>query len=382
MADQTSLFDEGAAGGGSEEGASAPIMPGDARAPEVDLADRSEAPRPPLDPDRYPQGDFFLCDILDATPKGDMAPMEHPIFSLSTRPDTRRLRYENGQNWIEVRPSPEGLATIHDRDVLIFCISQLVAAINAGREPSQYVRFQASDLLRATNRAGGGAGYERLQAAFARLQGTQIVTNIVTGGQEITSAFSLIDQFRIVRRTRGGRMIEVEARLSDWTYAAIRAHEVLTLHRDYFRLRKPLERRIYEIARKHCGLQPSWRIGLAKLHQKCGSTSDLRVFRQQVHRIARADAAHAHIPDYSVELTDTDTVIFRLRREAPEDLRVGRLAAETYVEARQIAPGWDVYAIELDWRRWCEAEEIEPRHPDRHFLRFCASWAARRQGGG
>ncbi|MCA9184408.1 MAG: replication initiator protein A [Pirellulaceae bacterium] len=28
---------------------------------------------------------------------------------------------------------------------------------------------------------------------------------------------------------------------------------MLTLHRDYFRLRKPLERRVYEIARKHCG---------------------------------------------------------------------------------------------------------------------------------
>ncbi|MEO1722023.1 MAG: replication initiator protein A [Pseudomonadota bacterium] len=333
----------------------------------------------PLDPDRYPQGDFFLCDILDATPKGDMAPMEHPIFSLSTRPDTRRLRYENGKNWIEVRPSDEGLATIHDRDVLIFCISQLVAAINAGREPSQYVRFQAADLMRATNRAGGGAGYERLQAAFARLQGTQIVTNIVTGGQEVTSAFSLIDQFRIVRRTKGGRMIEVEARLSDWTYAAIRAHEVLTLHRDYFRLRKPLERRIYEIARKHCGLQPVWRIGLQKLHQKCGSTSDLRVFRQQVHRIARQDAEHAHIPDYAVELNETDVVTVRLRREGVlEELGVGKFLPEIYQEARGLAPGWDVYHLEREWRRWCEHEEIEPRHPERHYLRFCASWAERR----
>ena len=157
----------------------------------------------PLDPDRYPQGDFFICDILDAAPKGDMAPMEHPIFSLSTRPERRRRRYENGPNWIEVRPSDEGLATIHDRDVLIFCISQLVAAMNEGREPSRYVRFNASDLLRATNRAGGGAGYERLQAAFARLQGTQIVTNIVTGGQEITTAFSLIDQVRILAHVEG-----------------------------------------------------------------------------------------------------------------------------------------------------------------------------------
>jgi len=333
----------------------------------------------PLDPDRYPQGDFFLCDILDATPKGDMAPMEHPIFSLSTRPDRRRLRYENGPNWIEVRPSDDGLATIHDRDVLIFCISQLVAAMNEGREPSPYVRFNAADLLRATNRAGGGAGYERLQAAFNRLQGTQIVTNIMTGSEEITTAFSLVDQVRIVRRTSSERMAEVEVKLSDWTWNAVRAHEVLTLHRDYFRLRKPLERRIYEIARKHCGLKPDWRISLPKLHLKCGSTSELRVFRQQIHRIARADALHAHLPDYAVEISDTDMVIFRLRREQRVgEVEVGRLAPETYHEAREVAPGWDVYHLEAEWRRWCEGEEIEPRHPDRHYLKFCLSWFEKR----
>lgn len=32
--------------------------------------------------------DFFQCDILDAAPKDDMSSMEHPIFSLSTKPDT------------------------------------------------------------------------------------------------------------------------------------------------------------------------------------------------------------------------------------------------------------------------------------------------------
>jgi hypothetical protein len=42
----------------------------------------------------------------------------------------------------------------------------------------------------------------------------------------------------------------------------------LTLNRDYFRLRKPIERRIYEIARKHCGRKKEWSIGLALLHKK------------------------------------------------------------------------------------------------------------------
>ena len=196
--------------------------------------------RNPLLPDRSEQGDFFVCDIFDAAPKGDMASMAHPIFSLSTKPDHRIRRYESGMSYLEVKPSAEGLATIHDRDVLIYCISQIMAALNRNERISQTVRLKAYDLLKATNRVTDGRGYEGLRAALARLQGTQIETNIITGGTEQLDIFSIIDRARIVRQTRDGRMQEVEIRLSDWVYNAILSREVLTLHRDYFRLRKPL----------------------------------------------------------------------------------------------------------------------------------------------
>jgi hypothetical protein len=39
------------------------------------------------------QGDFFVCDFFDAAPKGDLGTMEHPVFSLATRPDRRILDY-------------------------------------------------------------------------------------------------------------------------------------------------------------------------------------------------------------------------------------------------------------------------------------------------
>ena len=55
--------------------------------------------------------------------------MAHPIFSLSTKPDRRIRRYVSGEDYVEVKPSAEGLATIHDRDVLIYCISQIIAAL-------------------------------------------------------------------------------------------------------------------------------------------------------------------------------------------------------------------------------------------------------------
>ena len=76
-----------------------------------------------------------------------------------------------------------------------------------------------------------------------------------------------------MRQTRDGRMQEIEIELSDWVFNAINAKEVLTLHRNYFRLRKPLERRLYELARKHCGRKAEWRVSLAVLQRKCGSAS-------------------------------------------------------------------------------------------------------------
>src|ERR1700742_3318134 len=114
---------------------------------EVEHADAAEIGRPPLLPDRHPTGDLFVCDIFDAVPKGDMASMEHPIFSLSTKPDVRVRRYEHGEHYVQVMPSVLGLATVHDRDVLIYCISQLIAALNKGQRVSRTVKLKAFDLL-------------------------------------------------------------------------------------------------------------------------------------------------------------------------------------------------------------------------------------------
>ena len=161
-----------------------------------------------LAPDRH-GGDFFVCDILDALPKDDMASMEHPLFSLATRPDRRILDYAHNDVRITVVPSVRGLATLFDKDILIYCISQLVAALNAGRPVGRELRLTAHDLMLATNRETAGDGYARLREAFERLAGTRITTNLVTGDQEVTTGFGLIEGWQIVRATRGGRMVQV-----------------------------------------------------------------------------------------------------------------------------------------------------------------------------
>ena len=272
-----------------------------------------------------------------------MASMEHPIFSLATKPDHRLRRYEHGSVFIEINPSAHGLATVHDRDILIYCISQLMTALNDGKAISPVVHFKAHDLLKATNRVTSGEGYAALKATLERLRGTQISTNIVTGGQETFEVFGLIERAKIVRETREGRMQEVEVKLSDWVFNAIKHQEVLTLHRDYFRLRKPLERRMYELGRKHCGKQSEWRISLPVLQKKCGSSSTEKEFRRLVTNIVEEDQRFQHMPDYSVTLEPGDMVVYRSRGSVPASLEappvpVGSLQLDTYQEARNAAP--------------------------------------------
>lgn len=334
----------------------------------------------PLLPDRHPVPDFFVCDIFDAAPKGDIASMEHPIFSLSTKPDKRPRRYEHRGLMVEIKPSSDGLATVHDRDILIFCISQIVRAMNDGREVSQVVRFHASELLKATNRETSGRGYDLLRAALQRLRGTTIETNVTTGDIEVLDGFGLIESYRIVRETREGRMQEVEVKLSDWVFNAIRAQEVLTLSRDYFRLRKPLERRVYELARKHCGQQREWRIGIDLLQKKCGSGSKSFEFRRLIGTIIEGDKRHSHMPDYSIRFSeDGRQIVFRNRGTLPqpvtETIEVPPLDTEAYELAREAAPGWDVRMIEQEWRAWLSEK---PRNPELAFVGFARKWAERR----
>lgn len=70
-------------------------------------------------PDRRLQGDFFVADILDASPKDDTASMEHPLFAL--RAGDRRVRvYERNGYSVTVKPGVDGCATIHDKDLWIY----------------------------------------------------------------------------------------------------------------------------------------------------------------------------------------------------------------------------------------------------------------------
>ena len=263
---------------------------------------------------RHPNRDFFLADLFDYALKDDGASMEAPIFTLSTKPDLSIWQWtsKDGNKSVKVAPSVLGRATQHDKDVLIFVVSQMTEALNRGRDDAKNrtVRFTVYDFLVTTNRQTSGQGYKLLQDAFERLRGTSITTDIRTGGERVKQGFGLIDEWRIIEKSKSDeRMIAVEVTLSRWLYNAVQAFEVLTIHPDYFRLRKPLARRLYEIARKHCGHQTEWTIGLELLQEKAGSKSTLKEFRRAVRSIQTDDS----LPEYRLLLTNDDKVRFYVR---------------------------------------------------------------------
>jgi plasmid replication initiation protein len=331
-------------------------------------------------PDKHPQRDFFIADIFDNLPfKDDMASMEHPLFVLSKNKDMRNLHYRSGDVSILIAPSTFGLPTIFDKDVLLYCASQLMQEVNAGRVPPRTLRISSHDLLVATNRPTDGSGYRMLKNALDRLSGVRIKTNIKTNRREITSNFGMLDSYDVIESHKvKNRMIRLEITLSEWFYNSIVGKEVLTIHRDYFRLGRPLERRLYEIARKHCGHNPQWQMGLTKLMEKTGSTSTLRLFRSFVKQIAADD----HLPEYRLSLAADDTVTFTRKAEVKATTskqpclpfaELPPITPKTLEKARRLVQeagtGWDFYHLQSEFSESL-AKGYRPDNVNGAFINF------------
>lgn len=328
--------------------------------------------------------DFFIeLDALDVVPRSDMGSMAHPIFSLSTHPDMRVLRYVSGETFVEIQPSAKGLATIFDKDILIFCISQLMDRRNRGEAIGPVVRITTHDLLVSTNRQTGGITYKRLEYALDRLAGTRIKTNITTGDEVSTQNFGLIEWYDYNRKGSGftERLRYLDIKLSDWLFRAVASAEVLPISREYFRLRRPIDRRLYELARKHCGRQASWRIGAANLQKKCGSKQAGKHFAAHLRGLVRSN----HLPDYTVAFDGVQVVFARrgdgavvkaeppARQAHPTGERRILISSRAIEQLGDAAPRWDKHLLESLYLEWAKTKDAA-RNEDARFLGWVKSY--------
>lgn len=333
-------------------------------------------------PDPHPIRDFFISDLVDYAPKDSAEMMERPFFSISKRKRNKPIHYESpdGKLYIKVTANPiHGMATIWDADILIWCISQIMAQKDAGKnEIRPVIQTTPYELLRGIARSTGGHDYAELMKAIRRLRTTEVETNIRAGKRKYTAFHYLGD---IEGEGEGQddpeQLKSLTLRVPDWLLDGIMVGNVLTLDREYFLLTGGIERAIYRVARKHAGSQPKgWTCKMETLHLKTGSESPLKKFAFRIREMCRSD----ELPRYAMRETQTQdgspAVLFIDRQFLDEDAdrKSGDPAQRRREDARAAWIDADRNPREFDraWSAWIEkgfaADEFAAACSDRRAL--------------
>lgn len=243
--------------------------------------------------------------------KCDLSSLEYPFFIFkASKSLTREFRY--GEMFITLKGNESGLATMGDKNVWIYLISKLVELKNSKEKISPIVHFTAYDFINTMKGYVGGQTYKELLKSLERLCGTRVLTNIKTGGEREKRNFGLIDSYRIVEKSEDDdTMISIEVTLPYWLFNSIHFNEIKTLSPEYFSIRKPIHKRIYEIGLKHCGEQQSFKIFVEKLFEKSGTVGDIRNFRRDLKELAELD----NLPDYFFRYDEEEKAVYFINRQ-------------------------------------------------------------------
>jgi plasmid replication initiation protein len=247
-----------------------------------------------------------LQDVRSFRDDGEL--MAYPWFSLQKQARTEPIefvkKHDNGaETYIRVKGTRDGIATIWDKDVLIYAQTIIVERQNRMLPVDRVVTFKVHDFLKTTQRGTSKSDYDAFRKALKRLHGTVIETNITSGGVIEDCGFGWIESYRFRRReTAGGlTMASVEITLAEWLFRAlVTDRRMLAITPAYFGLTGGVERRLYEIGRKHVGRSDYWYIGLDNLHQRMGVLAPLPKFKFMLKQIERAQP----LPDFLVRLED------------------------------------------------------------------------------
>ena len=234
---------------------------------------------------------------------GDRSILDFPFFALEKKPQSGTIEHKLGDITITIRAGEGGIATMYDKAVILYVGTIHLARKNRGEPSTQDVSFAANDFFRAVGVSNPcKKDYERFNDSMSRLQGTQIQTNLKTGGTTHRGWFSWIENAQAVYSDASEgyeRLQAVRIRLCDFLYRAIeRDASMLNYHHEYFKLGL-IERRLYEIARCHYEGKP-FELNLAALYEKVGSRSAMRRFKQHIMDIEQGDS----LPHYTISVRD------------------------------------------------------------------------------
>lgn len=254
------------------------------------------------------QGEMFRLDSpLYGDIQGERTVAEFPFFALTKRAQMEPMTFESDTARIEINPSKTGVATIYDKEILLYIASLMVERLENGETVDRYLSFTANDLFRMTGTNASARSYTSLKASLNRLQGTQIITNIETGGEGSDSAFSwlLKADIKYTKLPNGERRVKhIEVMLCDWLHRAILSdRRIAAYHDDFFKL-GPIERRLYELAKFNCLDGSRFEADAVDLADRVGCSLEPRSI-ENFKRTLREVAKEQSLPEYTLSLTDT-----------------------------------------------------------------------------
>jgi hypothetical protein len=148
---------------------------------------------------------------------------------------------------------------------------------------------------------------------------------------------------------------------------------------------RPLDRRIYEIVRKHCGQQAKWRVSFEVLQKKSGSNSPAKKFAFYLRHLAHSN----HLPDYALTLEDGQVVFWKRAERigsanqpriptatpgaSPPSERRIMVSSKAIEQLYEFVPGWDKYMLESMYIEWAKDKE-GARDEDARFLSWVRSY--------
>ncbi|MEQ1526696.1 MAG: replication initiator protein A [Gallionella sp.] len=207
---------------------------------------------------------------------------------------TRRLDYKG--KFIEFCPSPTGLPTVRDFDILLYCQSWIGNAALEGRDDDIGPVFEI-DVEEFFEFAGRGRGDNRERsfiAALERLADSTINTN-TKPFEHCSSSFKYIQQYRL-GRDASGRLKTVTLKMPHRIFFLIHNEIFDTYDRGFLEL-SPIRRLIYMFLKSFCVAGCSLTLPFEKIHQLTGATSPLRKFMPVID-----DLANSQLVGYWVEV--------------------------------------------------------------------------------
>ena len=245
----------------------------------------------------------------------DLFALEFPLFSLKL--DKKTLEYEftskNG-TIITIRNTNLGRATIQDADLWLYCITKMMQLIYEEKTLTRRVTFIGYDFLKRTGRVASNSNYNQITKSLQRLASTRLETNRTIETWEIGAGIGLLDSYEYIKDRKTGKVIKIEVILPEWLFAEIVSKKITTINPQYLEL-KPLEKRIYQIAKIHCRKDSFNNVfNLEYLAKKVGSFSTVELFRFKIKQMQEIQP----LPDFLINYDRKEDKVWFTLREQPE----------------------------------------------------------------